>query len=135
MNQFEMAKVASPIREKVPLKKIGYYYQLPKADQLHILKLLTREEPIPDEAEIADYLDSGLLFAACPGVECDPLLPEAPIAGALHVRTDGEYAWPETLSYWVRRHHLLLPNEFLEHVRRAAYRLPNHLDPANLLLV
>lgn len=120
--------------EKVQLKRIGYYYQLPEMDRLHILKLLAHKEPLPDEEAIADYLDAGLLIAAVPGVEDDPLLPDAPIAGALHVLTDGEYAWPKTLSYWVRRHHLLLPKEFLEHMRRAAYRLPNHLDPASLLL-
>lgn len=116
------------------LKRIGYYYQLPEADRLHILKLLARQEPLPDEAAIADYLDSGVLFAACPGVEEDPLLPEAPIAGALHVLTDGEYAWPKTLSYWVRRHHLLLPKQFLDHIRRADYQVPNHIDPTSLLV-
>ncbi|HTU19581.1 MAG TPA: hypothetical protein VMG10_16085 [Gemmataceae bacterium] len=117
------------------LKRIGYYFQLPEADRLHILKLLARKEPIQDEGAVAEYLDSGVLIAAVPGVEDDPLLPDAPIAGALHVLTDGEYAWPKTLSYWVRQHHLLLPDEFLEHVRHAAYRVPKRLDPAALVLV
>lgn len=120
--------------EKVHLKRIGCYYQLPEADRLHVLNLLAGKEPIPDEAAIADYLDCGLLIAAVPGVEDDPLLPDAPIAGALHVLTDGKYAWPQTLSYWVRQHHVLLPKEFLEHIRGVAYRMADNLERARFLL-
>src|SRR5947209_920866 len=120
--------------EKVYLKKVGCFYQLPDADRLHILRLLARSEPLEDEAAIAAYLDSGLLIAWCPGIESDPLLPDAPFAGPLHVLTDGEYAWPKTLSYWVRQHHLSLPEEFLDHVRSAAYRVPDKLDAGRLVL-
>jgi hypothetical protein len=96
--------------------------------------MLSRSEPIQDETAIADYLDSGLRIAFTPGVETDPILPDAPFAGPLHVLTDGQYAWPKTLSYWVRRHHILLPNVFLEHIRGAAYTIPHNLDTGNLVL-
>jgi hypothetical protein len=121
--------------EKVCLNRIGCFYQLPEADRLHVLKLLASCEPLQDEEGITGYLDSGLLIAHCPGVETDPLLPDAPFAGPLHVLTDGQYAWPKTLSYWVRQHHLRLPDEFLEHIRSAGYRVPAALDPARFVLV
>jgi hypothetical protein len=119
---------------KVHLKRIGFFYQLPDADRLHILKVLSRSEPMQDEAAIAEYLESGLRIAFTPGVETDPLLPDAPFAGPLHILTDGLYAWPKTLSYWVSKHHLLLPDTFLEHIRSVAYRVPDNLDSGTLVL-
>jgi hypothetical protein len=120
--------------DKVHLQRIGFFFQLFDMDRLHVLKLLARSDPIQDEAAIAEYLDSGLRIAFTPGVETDPLLPDGSFAGPLHVLTDGRYAWPKTLSYWVRRHHLLLPDAFLEHIRRAAYRVPTDLDRESLVL-
>lgn len=116
------------------LDRLGFFYRLPDVDRVHILTKLSCNEPIQDETAIADYLDSGLLIAVTPGVEDDPLLPDAPFVGPLHVLTDGQYAWPKTLSYWVRRHHFLLPDVFLEHIRCAAYRIPHNLDTGNLVL-
>ncbi len=120
--------------EQVHLQRLGFFYRLPDADRVHVLTLLSRSEPIQDEVAIADYLDSGLRMAYTPGVETDPLLPDEPFAGPIHVLTDGHYAWPKTLSYWVRRHHLLLPEKFLEHIRSAAYQIPQNLDLASLVL-
>lgn len=120
--------------DKVFLQGVGFYYRLPELDRLHILQLLAQTEPVHDEEAIARYLESGLVIAAVPGVETDLLLPDTPFAGALHIRTDGYYAWPQTLSYWVRRHHILLPEAVLKHIRFSVYRTPSNLNLEKLVL-
>ena len=120
--------------ETVILQGVGFFYRLPDIDRLHILNLLRCPEPLHDEAAIATYLDAGVVIAVIPGLETDPLIVGTPFAGALHLRTDGRYAWPQTLSYWLRKHHLMLPDPFLEYVRGAAYRIPTHIDPKKCIL-
>jgi hypothetical protein len=129
-----ISKDVAAMPETIVLQGIGFFYRLPGVDRLHVLNLLSRPEPLQDEAAIASYLDAGVVFAATPGVEEDPLIPGTPFAGALHIRTDGRYAWPQTLSYWVRKHHVALPDPFLEYIRGAGYRIPSSINPEKLVL-
>jgi hypothetical protein len=88
--------------DKKHLERLGFFYRLPEADRVHILTMLSRGEPIQDETAIAEYLDSGLLLAVTPGVEDDPLLPDAPFAGPLHTLTDGRYTIARILGPWCK---------------------------------
>jgi len=38
----------------------------------------------------------------------------------LSMQTDGVWAWPNVLAYYVERYHCRLPDEFVSHVRRHA---------------
>jgi len=46
------------------------------------------------------------------------------IAGSESLVTDGTWIWPVDLVHYVRRHHVALPQEFLEHIRANSYTAP-----------
>lgn len=62
---------------------------------------------------IAEYLDGGVVLAVAPECERDVFTDER-IGNSLSVKTDGEYSWESTLSYYVRHYHLQLPTDFME---------------------
>ena len=42
--------------------------------------------------------------------------------------TDGSWVWPEGLSHYVEKHNLLLPPEFVAHMKKNNYKFPK-IDP------
>jgi hypothetical protein len=38
--------------------------------------------------------------------------------------TDGEWIWPEGLAHYVERHNVVLPDEFVETMRRNSWKVP-----------
>lgn len=54
----------------------------------------------------------------CP--HCDYLLPE-PSAQ----RSDGVWVWPSSLSHYVAKHHVRLPDRLMERIRGREYQIPN----------
>ena len=73
-------------------------------------------DPHPQAEQIAEYLNRGSLYLTIPGVVADPLTPGSDTAGFLHVLTDGTWAWPAYLGYYVSRHNVQLPEAFLQHM-------------------
>lgn len=110
------------------LRRIGFFYNLPLLDRIHILRALAQAREDAEEAAIVGYLESGRPYAAVPAVEDDVLLDDRPFIGPLHILTDGVFAWPRTLSYWVRRHHVRLPPEFVAHMKGADWVIPQDVD-------
>jgi hypothetical protein len=43
----------------------------------------------------------------------------------LHIHTDGEWVWPESLAYFADRYGFAPDPELLEHIRRRGYRWPD----------
>lgn len=41
------------------------------------------------------------------------------------ILTDGEWAWPDTLSHYVEKYHLELPQEFVRHATSAEFTIPD----------
>jgi hypothetical protein len=106
------------------VKRFGFFFELPIPDRIATLRSIRRVEPHPDEANILNYLESGTTYAAVPGVDQDVLADPARIIGPMHIRTDGVWAWPATLAYYVRTYHIALPNEFVEHMRANGWSCP-----------
>lgn len=116
------------------LRRVGFFYELPVVDRIHVLRSLSHPGAVAQEAAVIKYLDSGQLFAAVPGVEDDVLSAERPIIGALHIRTDGCFAWPSTLSYWLKQYHIALPPEFIDHMENNGWSPPTGLDFTGMML-
>jgi hypothetical protein len=70
-----------------------------------------------DRRLVVSYLRSSPILFAYPGVVRDVLDSSRLIIGAGHIRTDGVWAWPEDLAYYVEHYNVALPSEFLEHVK------------------
>jgi hypothetical protein len=77
-----------------------------------------RETPAANERELAAYLRSRACVAVAAGLARDVLGPANGIIGTLAILTDGVYAWPSDLAYYVEKHHLELPSEFVAHVAK-----------------
>lgn len=76
--------------------------------------------PVPDALTqesanlIAAYLRSGHLVAMSPMRSRD-IFDEKKKLESLKYLTDGRWVWPSDLIYYVERHRVLLPREFVEH--------------------
>ena len=86
--------------------------------------------PEPEREVVAGYLRAGSVLAATPSRQVDILDPDAGAVLPEHIRTDGEYLWPEDLAHYVRTYGARPSRGFLERV--ALIRTPPALD-ANAL--
>lgn len=64
---------------------------------------------------IADYLDSGSIFATYRGISWCRFFCDHPMGHA--ELTDGAWVWPQDLSHYVRDHNVRLPDSFIERIR------------------
>jgi len=103
---------------------VGFFFELPLAERVAALAAASREAGHPDEAGILQYLGSGAVLAAVPGTDEDLLSDLPRVIGPMHLRTDGVWARPETLAYYVRAYHVALPDEFIEHMRASGWSCP-----------
>lgn len=107
-----------PIRVGV-FKELGYADD-PAAPSLASVRGKRRADHKP---EVIAYLLGGRITAFCMGVESD-VFDETKSAGSLHGHTDGAYAWPELLAYYVEHYDIALPEEFEEHMRNNGWQVP-----------
>ncbi|RPI93030.1 MAG: hypothetical protein EHM40_11180 [Chloroflexi bacterium] len=106
------------------LKPVGFFRELPYGSPDSPSIYETLPTALPDETKVLQYLKSATVFIVSPGIENDILAPEN-IVGTLAILTDGVWAWPESLSYYLENYHVVLLEEFLRHVQNRNYVVPN----------
>lgn len=116
------------------VKKIGFFFELPLQQRIDALRSICGAAPHPDEEKIIGYLESGSVYGAMPGVEEDVLAHPLQIIGPTHIQTDGVWAWPQTLTYYVRRYHIALPEEFVAHMGLSNWKCSTNVDASRLML-
>lgn len=77
-----------------------------------------------NEPMLIRYLRSGVPYIISPGAVRDVYDGSGPI-GTGTILTDGEWAWPDTLSHYVEKYHLELPQEFVSHATSAGFTIPD----------
>lgn len=70
------------------------------------------------------YLQAGHDLIAMMDVQDDFFDSSRQVLGDSNVRTDGEWLWRDDLANYVRRHHVQIPDEFLESIRQRHYIVP-----------
>jgi hypothetical protein len=80
--------------------------------------------PLPDADRVVAYLAAGQPLIDMMDIENDPLDPARQVMNGSSILTDGEWLWRQDLAYYVRRHHVALPEEFLSEIRRRRYVVP-----------
>jgi hypothetical protein len=107
------------------LRPVGFYNLEGRSlvDGSHI-KDAIRTQPDPQEQQIVDYLERGACAAGCGGVMPDPVDPSLPEGLGLDIKSDGVWEWPQYLPYLVRTYHLVLLDEFVEHMKANNWRVP-----------
>lgn len=83
-------------------------------------------------AEVVAYLRAGRLLVMSPGLVKDVFDGET-LAGKRSTRTDGVYAWPDALAYFVERHRVPLPAAFERHMADRSWRVPAAIEIAGLI--
>lgn len=100
------------------LKKVGFFRELRHGDENGpSLKTCIRSEPQEDEAKIINYLKSGICFISCSGITQDVLDPSSEFRIPPHILTDGVWAWPQDIVYYVQKYHAQLPSIFVDHMK------------------
>ncbi|KIE23733.1 mucin [Streptomyces sp. MUSC 125] len=110
------------------IKRAGFYREITGPDaaagdapSLHDAVRSTGPE---DEDRVLVYLESALEIYSTMGARRDALTGDEWIAGSESLLTDGTWIWPIDLVHYVRRHHVALPHEFLDHIRANDYTVP-----------
>jgi len=116
------------------LRKVGFLLEMPTSERVEFLNSHRRNVPHSDEERMIHYLESGSLCGVVPGVEEDPLGDTPTMIGAPNIYTDGFWAWPETIIYYLREYHLLLPEDFVKHMRDRDFQCPSNLDVSGMTL-
>jgi len=68
------------------------------------------------------------------GPVTDVFKPKGDYIGAPNIHTDGVYAWPEDLAYYVEHYHVALPEAFLAHLATAKWKAPVAVDTSAIEL-
>ena len=71
---------------------------------------------ITDKPRVVEYLRANELVAMCAGWMTDRRTGKQVAGWRPNFRTDGVYAWGESLAYYVDKYNLELPPEFLAHI-------------------
>ncbi|MFI2432198.1 hypothetical protein [Streptomyces sp. NPDC018693] len=77
-----------------------------------------------DEQEIIQYLLAGHDLFSVMGSSEDVLGSGESIMGGDSIYSDGEWVWRGDLWFYVRTHHVALPDEFVERIRSFRYAMP-----------
>lgn len=78
-------------------------------------KIIDEEE----RASLLNYLEAGTELLVTSGTMADIVDPELGSVVPMDFRTDGSWVWTDTVSYYLRTHHLAPDSDFLEHIRNA----------------
>ncbi|WP_211231689.1 hypothetical protein [Ottowia thiooxydans] len=88
----------------------------------------------PVEAQkISAYLENCPIWVASPGLEKSKICPSE-IAGTLSIKTDGKWAWQDTMAYYVRKLRISPPLEFVSHFNEKNGHWPSESEVDVLLL-
>jgi hypothetical protein len=92
------------------------------------IKTLMSDTAGENEAEQVHYLENGAVFIACAGVVKDVLNSSNGVIGSPHILTDGVWAWPKDLAYYVQKYHVKLPDEFIQHMKNNRWNPPAEME-------
>lgn len=117
------------------LRLVGFFSELPhgipSGGSLRSLLSRCSQE---NEEKIVNYLRNGKCWVACPGIAKDVLSEVDIIIGAPHTLTDGVWAWPNDLAYYVEKYHITLPKDFMTHLANNEWKVPEVMNLKDLEL-
>ena len=115
------------------LKKIGFFRELQHGDKTgKSLKVAMHNNSMENENEVVKYLNSGIVFCVTAGLAFDVLDESAGVIGSLEILTDGTWAWPSDLLYYVKKYHVELDTSFIEYAKEHEWTMPSK-DKIDLL--
>ncbi|MEU6075880.1 hypothetical protein [Micromonospora sp. NPDC047074] len=80
---------------------------------------------LPDVDEVVRYLRAGYVLIDMMDLADDPFDPARQVMNGSTIRTDGDWLWRDDLAYYVHRHRVTLPEDFLALIRERRYVMPH----------
>ena len=108
------------------MKLVGFFSELPHGSS-DGPSLAAAVGQLDDDTarHVAGYLNAGTVIVPTLGTRCfDLLSEEKPDIGPLAIHSDGEWAWPSDLGFYVAKYRVGLPAEFIDHARQRGWRPP-----------
>jgi hypothetical protein len=103
----------------------GYFRELcPSWEDAPSMREAIRS-PGPDDEAIVRYLDAGAALAVSGSMEDDCLDPSRKGVAHLAILTDGQWAWPKCLSYYMAEYHIQISLDFVDHMSRQGWVPPS----------
>ena len=115
------------------LERVGFFRELRHGDENGpFLREAVRSEASEDESRMISYLTKAGIIATTGMMVHDVLDPDRKDVAVLEIATDGVWAWPTDLPYYLATYHVALPEPFIQHMRSQGWRMPN-LDQNQLI--
>jgi hypothetical protein len=115
------------------MKLVGFFSELPHGSP-DGPSLAAAVGQLDDDtaSHVAGYLNAGTVIVPTLGTRCvDVLSDEKPDIGPLAICSDGEWAWPSDLGFYVLKYRVGLPVEFIDHARQRGWHPPK-LSPEEI---
>lgn len=107
---------------------VGFFRELNSGHESQVFEGsmhdLICDEPSSDEEKLCSYVGGGHAVVDIMGAEVDIVSKDVYIGGGASILTDGIWVWRKDLSHYLRRYHLRLSGQFVDHVRDVSYTMP-----------
>lgn len=113
--------VAAPLRTAGMFVELGRVKQEEPQPSIHEHVLAAA---LPDADRVVDYLRAGHRLLDFMDISNDLFDSSRQVLGGPSVLTDGDWMWRDDLAYYVQRHRVTPPGEFLDLMRRRHYIMP-----------
>ena len=103
----------------------GFYREMDGTEDLPSIHDAVGRLEVDDKPALVRYLTEGRGVVLAPTWVPDVLDPDGNArAGGLGFLTDGQWIWPQALSYYVDRYDVAISEEFIAHARSNEWTVP-----------
>lgn len=107
---------------------IGAFREIEENSAYPSIRESLSSTPHPDKSRILRYLNNGHLHFASSGYHDDVINPTNIEFIPNQSRTDGVYGWSDAAIYYVDKYNLILPDEFIQHMKKNNWEVPSDID-------
>jgi len=106
------------------LKIAGFFKELPYGSKIG-LSIKEKKDNFENLDEIIAYINNGFILIMSPGISFDFFKPEKIIGSGPNILTDGEWAWPSDLSYYLKEYNTKIEDEFISYMKMNNWQIKN----------
>ncbi|MGH7611090.1 MAG: hypothetical protein ACREN4_03640 [Candidatus Dormibacteria bacterium] len=105
------------------MKRVGFFSDLPHGDASSpAIASMTGKLDQETARRLSRFMASGSVIMPFHSERCyDILSSRQEDLGPLMVQSDGEWAWPSDIAYFVEKYQVGMPSEFIEHAERSGW--------------